>query len=226
VQPPPTCGCWLSYIRRRNVSRLVTKQTYQASTRRDASHDIPTAHTPHLCTYTHIVTRTHPQPLSPPAPRYVQPSGINMYGTWMPERVQDDLNHTELAHVRAKLVRARVGWSVHVCAGCWSARSSILHSMRSLLASPSARNCVNPFWAKLSSCVIHRVICKKCGAFFFLLNNAVFYNRRYGESRNTFRIRTLTICFVHLRSFLASRLYSIIYFSARFNRRFIDMLYS
>jgi len=38
------CRCRFSYIRQHNVSRLVTKQTYQAPTWRDASHDIPAAH--------------------------------------------------------------------------------------------------------------------------------------------------------------------------------------
>lgn len=46
-KPHPRCArqMLLSYIcGRRNVSRLVTKQTYQAPTWRDASYDIPTAH--------------------------------------------------------------------------------------------------------------------------------------------------------------------------------------
>lgn len=40
----PTCRCCFRIYGRRNVSRLVMKQTYQAPTWRDASHDIPTAH--------------------------------------------------------------------------------------------------------------------------------------------------------------------------------------
>lgn len=87
-----------------NVTRLVTKQTYQAPTWRDASHDIPTAHA-------YVQLRAHT------GTGYVQPSGINMYGTWMPERVQDDLNHRVSARTCA--ARACVCASVYVCLhGC------------------------------------------------------------------------------------------------------------
>jgi len=89
---------------------------------------------------------------------YVQPSGINMYGTWMLERVQDDLNHRVSACTCvAAAIRVRVYICIYVCqlcgctnlvrvTGCSSERSSILYSLSLYLYAtcfPSGHNCVN-----------------------------------------------------------------------------------